>query len=155
MAKRRATPKNREMTLTEFRAWLEGVEEMQAANWVPDQAQWKLIRSRIDNIILEEVEVQVAAPAPQPVRPGHSMPATFADQGVNNPPPAAAQQPTFVPPQSAVPVEPEITPAAAAALKGKMPAAGTSNAANMQGADGKLHTPNIDTSNGEYTSSFD
>lgn len=41
-------------TLSEFRAWLEGVEEISGSDWIPDKGQWKLIRDRIDNIVEPE-----------------------------------------------------------------------------------------------------
>lgn len=37
-------------SLTEFRAWLSGVEEMQEPGWIPNETQWELIRQRIDLI---------------------------------------------------------------------------------------------------------
>jgi hypothetical protein len=37
-------------SLTEFRAWLSGVEEMQDEDWAPNVSQWALIRKRIGMI---------------------------------------------------------------------------------------------------------
>ena len=42
-------------TVAEFRAWIEGIEEMQEASWHPSAAQWKKIRTRIDTIQEEAV----------------------------------------------------------------------------------------------------
>lgn len=38
------------ISLDKFRAWLEGVEEMQAENWCPSIEQWTKIREKIDSI---------------------------------------------------------------------------------------------------------
>lgn len=52
--------RKQKQTLKEFRAWLQGVEELQPDKWHPDLAQWKLIRARIDGI---KDEVAVPPPA--------------------------------------------------------------------------------------------
>lgn len=44
----------KEITLAEFRAWLEGVEELQTKSWSPDAKQWKLIRAKIKTITVEQ-----------------------------------------------------------------------------------------------------
>lgn len=41
---------DKEITVNDFRMWLEGVEEMQDANWVPDERQWRRIREKINEI---------------------------------------------------------------------------------------------------------
>jgi len=46
--------KTKIITLAEFRAWLEGVEELQPKGWVPDATQWKLIRNKIKCIVEPE-----------------------------------------------------------------------------------------------------
>lgn len=132
--------KKKQITLTEFRAWLEGVEELQPTSWHPDGPQWKLIRNKIDCII----ENKIQPPVPQPMQPVSRM------VPANVPP----MQPAPIPTESALPIEPEaleMTPAAKAALAGKpiVPTVMT------PGADGKLHTPNIDTSDGDYNSGFE
>ena len=38
------------ITLEQFRAWLAGVEDMQEDGWTPSAAQWRKIRSKIDEI---------------------------------------------------------------------------------------------------------
>lgn len=45
------------ITLAEFKAWLQGVEDMQPANWSPNTEQWKRIREKIDHI--DEYDVPV------------------------------------------------------------------------------------------------
>ena len=43
------------MTLIQFQAWLEGVEEMHSEDWCPTADQWNLIRNKIKTIIIENV----------------------------------------------------------------------------------------------------
>jgi hypothetical protein len=38
------------LSVKEFKMWLQGVEEMQSEDWVPDARQWQRIRSKIDMI---------------------------------------------------------------------------------------------------------
>lgn len=57
-----ATKKNKDITLAEFKAWLEGVEELQAKDWAPDKTQWKRIRSKINCIVEPEPRYVEAAP---------------------------------------------------------------------------------------------
>lgn len=42
--------KEQKITSSEFKMWLQGVEEMQPKNWSPDSSQWARIRSKIDLI---------------------------------------------------------------------------------------------------------
>ena len=42
--------RKKKQTLAEFRAWLDGVEELQPETWSPDATQWGLIREKINNI---------------------------------------------------------------------------------------------------------
>ena len=58
MAAKRAPRTKKTVTLTEFNAWLEGVEELQEKDWVPTASQWKLIRTKIKSIVAEEPVVQ-------------------------------------------------------------------------------------------------
>ena len=51
--------KKKRVTLLEFKAWLEGVEELQPKDWSPTSDQWALIRAKIINI---KEEPPVAAP---------------------------------------------------------------------------------------------
>jgi hypothetical protein len=51
VAKKKSRKKSKKITsLVEFRAWLEGVEEMQGDDWVPTEEQWTRIREKIDSI---------------------------------------------------------------------------------------------------------
>jgi len=126
MAKRKRKQKQ---TLGEFRAWMQGVEELQAENWAPNREQWQLIRAKIDGIIEEEHVVEkVVQPAPV----SHMFPQP------------ANMIPGFVPPPPTggiPPVDVEISPAARAMLD-----------PSVNG--GKVKTPDIDTSDGNITSPF-
>ena len=54
--KRKAKTKSKGYTLSQFRAWLEGVEEMQESNWIPNHDQWAIIRTKINEL---EPDVQI------------------------------------------------------------------------------------------------
>lgn len=65
------------VSLSEFRAWLSGIEEMQGPDWAPNLDQWKRIKAKFAEIV-EEEDVrpqfnQARAPAGQqpfvPVQP--------------------------------------------------------------------------------------
>jgi len=58
--------KKKKQTLKEFKAWLEGVEELQDDDWSPKYEQWVLIRDKINGII-EEKPITMAAAAVVPV----------------------------------------------------------------------------------------
>ena len=152
MAKRTTKRQSKkEYTLTEFKAWLEGIEEMQPANWAPTEAQWKTIREKLMNIVEEVVEVEVpAAVQPQQVvRPAGPPMVRQAPPTAPAPAPIPMNPPpTALPESSALPAQPEMTPAAAAALQGNLPSEMVPDAA------GKTRTSNIDTSDGNYESSF-
>jgi len=124
-------------SLKEFRAWLQGVEELQSDEWCPNFDQWKLIRDKIDGIIEEKVVVEkTAVPAPAPAYnnapPVYNVPAPALPPGFQPPPPVGGFVPTDV----------EMTPAARQLLD---PAAN----------GGKAVTPNIDTSDGNVSSPFE
>lgn len=44
------TSYKKKISMLEFRAWLQGVEELQPKDWTPTAEQWKLIRNKIDTI---------------------------------------------------------------------------------------------------------
>jgi hypothetical protein len=139
-------------TLGEFKAWLEGVEEIQPDDWHPDLTQWRMIREKI------------AAIVEPPKKPSRPPPAAMPPR-VTPPPQAPVMQP---PPQlhpsnlsaitgdTGAPIgDVDMTPAAKAAMQGKLPASATAQP-NMAGADtsNRVKTPNIDTMDGSYDSSF-
>ena len=49
--------KRKRITLSEFRAWLQGVEELQPKGWSPNPEQWKLIRDKIDAVVETKAQV--------------------------------------------------------------------------------------------------
>ena len=123
------TPK-KTMSLSQFKSWLEGVEEMQEADWHPSATQWKTIRDKFDLIVEPKPEpVSARAPAPVPAGP---MP-------VYQPPRPAAAPAWDNPP--AMP-EAEMTPAARALLAGGA------------GPGAKTVTPDVDTTDGNFESPF-
>lgn len=131
--------KKAKQTLSEFKAWLEGVEELQPDNWAPNHDQWQLIRGRINGIV-EPVPEVVKAPAPQqPVNPMAPRP-----QPVN---PAYAAPPV----PSSVPSGPVVKTHDGTAYA---PAPQESAPQMTTGDGGRSKTPNIDTTDGSYESSF-
>jgi len=126
MAKRK-----QKQSLKEFRAWLQGVEELQPVDWAPNSEQWKLIRDKINGIVEEKIVVERTAPPSQaPARPN----------------PGYAQQPlpSNIPLPPVVgglpPVEVEMTDAARKLLN--------------PGPGGSTKTPDMDTSDGNINSPF-
>lgn len=45
-----AKVKKTKISLAEFKAWLEGVEDLQDDDWSPSKVQWEKIRQKIENI---------------------------------------------------------------------------------------------------------
>ena len=124
--------KNKNVTLQEFQAWLEGVEELQAKDWSPDATQWKLIRNKIKNIVIPEPVVvetpvrfpgqpaaAVAAPVPTNIPglpPAPEVPGSIPDFEVTAPTEAAAKM--LAPSTPAVPAKtPNIEPGADGKVK--------------------------------------
>ena len=131
--------KTKEVTLSEFKAWLEGVEELQEKTWTPDGKQWRLIRAKIKNII--EPEPVVAAVQPQPVATGGYQPvqSSLAPMAppTHTPPPGIPQMPMA---PSSFPEDVVVGPP-------------SENAKKMFTGDTRK-TPDIDTSDGNVSSSF-
>lgn len=121
------------ITIKEFRMWLQGVEEMQDAAWVPNPTQWARIREKINSIGEEVQQVQVAQQplqhiAPPVSPPGNDYPVRMATPGL----------------LSVVPSSPS------------MPVSGPSHGlfATPETPQMPIRTPNIDTTNGQYQSTF-
>lgn len=116
-------PQNK-ISLTDFKSWLQGVEDMQENGWVPNAAQWNKIREKIDSIEASTTQPTVpggpvfrAPPVPMPAQAS-----VFDGQPYPSPSPSNRMT-TFVPP----PVPPHfMTP----------------------------KTPDIDTSGGTYVTNF-
>ena len=66
---RRKKKEVKSISLVEFRAWLEGLDDALGDNWVPTKEQWKRIREKIEAIKEEEGVMNVQAPSSQPVFP--------------------------------------------------------------------------------------
>ena len=78
MAAKRKTKKNN-ITLSEFKTWLAGVQSMQPAEWHPSKENWAMILEQIDYITETVVEKEVFVPtsnAPNQTAPvaGHNNP---------------------------------------------------------------------------------
>jgi hypothetical protein len=147
MAKRKRVKK---YTLKEFQAWLEGIEEIQPDDWTPDKKQWDMIREKIGAIVEEEKPATVEKPdVPTPAGPIPRGPTGPMMAGKPQTPPPAPPPSAFESslPAADIPV-PEMTPAAKAALQGKLP----TEIATDPNKPAKV--PDIDTSKGDYKSSF-
>lgn len=123
------------ITVKEFRMWLQGVEEMQDPAWVPNPTQWVRIREKI-NTISEDPEP--VAPVPQYQQPSVSYPVPPTGVHLGNDVPGI---PMYQPSFQQRPWAPPAPPA------GGMFA--TPEAPNTP-----VRTPNIDTTDGTYQSSF-
>ncbi len=148
MARKKAVKK---YTLAEFKAWLEGIEEIQAADWHPNLDQWKMIREKIGAIVEPP---PIKEPNLPPAGMQHESRPAATGQPVRRPPfqpqPSALDEtPVSAVPGQTQPVVPagEMTPAAKAALAGKLPAEMSAGVAGSK-------TANIDTADGHYDSSF-
>lgn len=98
-------PVKKELSMSQFRAWLEGVEEMQDEDWHPSASQWKTIRAKFDLIV--EAKAPVAAPiaiGPMPIAPAPAP--MYREREWAAPPPIP---------------EAEVSPAAKAIMSGKTP----------------------------------
>ena len=73
------------ITLEKFKAWLEGVEEMQDDGWVPTVVQWTKIREKIELIEEQPTVSYPQAYSPPPQYPGSSY-STPRDLAVEPPP---------------------------------------------------------------------
>lgn len=59
-----AKVKKTKISLAEFKAWLEGVEDLQEDDWSPSKVQWEKIRQKI-----ESIDEGVVNPLSQPSQP--------------------------------------------------------------------------------------
>lgn len=95
MAAKRKKKQDTIVTLTEFKAWLTGVIEMQDDDWCPSPAQWIKIRDRID--ALAEPEPMWVSP-PNPPAPQNTLLQQNAlqPQKYAHPPTQSTAQPTIL-----------------------------------------------------------
>ncbi len=120
------------ISVKEFKMWLEGVEEMQEEGWTPNPTQWARIREKIRSI--EETAGGFTAP--------QFGPRQTAPVGQ---PPAPVPMPTMQAPQQFAPAG--MTGLAPPEASGRAPLAGGPGTIPVK-------TPDIDTSNGGYRSNF-
>lgn len=127
------------LTVKEFRMWLCGVEEMQADDWVPSAGQWQKIREKIDllkdgpdapsiDYSANAITAWVPPYPSTPISDINSLPAVPAG-------PSTIPNTTSIAPRA---------PASPVHLAGPF-ATDTSS---------RVQTPNIDSSDGQYKSSF-
>lgn len=149
MARKRA----KKQTLSEFRAWLSGVEELQPADWAPDAAQWKLIREKIDNIAEpknEGVDTEALTKLIEGLgnQPRPQMPSTYVS-GAPNP------QAAGIPP---APMPPAGVPAGPVEVGSGMPQPTQGSAVNLPPAPAvdiaEAAKPKDTAEDGKYESSF-
>lgn len=89
--------KPKQQTLSEFKAWLSGVEEMQSEDWSPDLTQWRRIREKIDNITFKSGAAGASddGEEPAPRVAYRAAPSSFAPTALM-PQPVAATPPPFM-----------------------------------------------------------
>lgn len=124
------------VTLSEFRAWLSGVEEMQPAGWAPDAAQWKKIRDKIATIS------DTITDAPSTVVAGTNSPSA------SQPAPAKVVHHPLTPPQSTFIPSGMVPRQPTNLMSGPIATGDGSNTSSP------VKTPSIDTSDGTYKSTF-
>lgn len=122
------------ISLKDFKSWLQGVEDMQEEGWTPSPTQWKKIREKIDQIQETVITVpqspQPYQPAtPQPWSPPYIVTATDSHTNTLGHAPKMSQFQPIHPPPPPINTESGLT---------------TEN----------TKTPNIDTSDGKYNTSF-
>lgn len=91
---------NKKVKLTEFKSWLDGFCSAQEEDWVPNKAQWELIKNKIFN--LEEMKEQPQMVAQQTYQvhgPSYSLPPRPESLA------APAQDQPSQPQQPAIPVK--------------------------------------------------
>lgn len=152
--KKIAKPVIEDMTLTEFRAKLEGIEMFQGDDWCPDAEQWSLIREMINHIVEEEYEVQRVSPYESQLAPQQLGPIQFQQPQMQQPQMqqhSALQLPQVqtydLPQQSAMPVAPGFDP--------NLVPAGDIDISQARPFNAPVAPPqHIDTSDGNYESGF-
>lgn len=123
--------KKDKLTVKEFKMWLEGILDMQAEDWVPDSRQWKRILGKI-----QEVSDNTNNENHAPIYPIQMFPIeSSVKQTETN-----IQPKQFAPGGMVVhtPIQMNTT-------------------APFMGESGNIpvKTPNVDTSNGQYTTAFE
>lgn len=129
---------NTKITIKEFRMWLQGVEEMQDPAWVPNPTQWLRIREKINTIDDEPDTVVVHQQQPVHQQMSYPVPPTGVPLGNDLPGIPAGPSSLMVPQYPSMPVSPPPGGLFATPEAPSMP----------------VRTPNIDTTNGNYQSTF-
>lgn len=126
------TEVTKKIPVRELQTFIEAVEfAADTDDWIPSPRQWKRIRQMIDNL-----ELPADRPAAQPQRPAAQPPMQHSNAPIRM---AAGGMP---PPTYSTPMQPmQQTPLPAPFANPSSPAA-------------LVKTPDIDTSSGEYQSSF-
>lgn len=89
------TDKKEEISFTEFKAWLQGVEEMQEDDWAPNHIQWKKIKEKLSQVNFPQPHSNIATQRVRTVEQPMYQPAPeFSSQDM---------QPGFVEPVSRFP----------------------------------------------------
>lgn len=125
--------KDETLTIAQFKAWLEGVEEMQPDDWTPSETQWKRIRAKIAKLC-EDMEKQ-------PLH-GHHVPNVGGS--------VVTQYPLHNP-RASDHIHPSTLVDATVALSPTVP----HKPLGVQTSGVTVKTPDIDTSNGTYVSNFE
>ena len=143
--------RKKKQTLAEFRAWLDGIEELQPETWAPDATQWNLIREKINNItepkpdaathkLLQELLNGIGKDTNTNLNTMHPLNNPYATAPQANLPPA--------PPPQGVPAGPvDMTPAAAQQVPVILKPAPELDLSATPAA-------NLDTADGNYNSGF-
>ena len=150
--KKKAAPK--QISITEFQMWLEGVEEMQDDDWTPDARQWKRIRAKIDAIDTASPKPTTNAPVYRGGSSGGDFPPGMEHvfPPMNTAPPSAAQSTGVMPAPSSLPPAPTIPQPMnrPVTTSSGLPVTLASGQPNIP-----VKTPDIDTSSGSgYASQF-
>jgi hypothetical protein len=117
---------NKMISIREFKMWLQGVEEMQDANWIPNATQWAKIREKI-NTIADVAPEQPLPPLRLATQPAVPVEAPRVPAG-----PAVIAGPSSL---GVAPQQPTLSPA-------------------LVMGNGLAKTPDIDTSGKRYESGF-
>lgn len=95
MSTKRRSSKDQTITVSEFKQWLSGVEDMQPAGWVPNEEQWKKIRAKIaclsEELYEEPAQQVAAAPAYHPA-PVYAPAQPYVPMQVHQPVPVRQPQ---------------------------------------------------------------
>lgn len=135
---------SKKISVSEFRFWLQGVEEMQEEGWTPNSQQWAKIREKIDQIAEAEQSARPPLQYPQGARQPDARPSTTPVQNA-------------VPPSIPVPVGPsnlQATPQMPRAPRAATTNSGLPVSLSTGQSQAPIRTPDIDTSGGGYDSQF-